>query len=122
MGAAKVNLWGVSYGTNLALAVIKRHEKLVNRAILNGVEGPDEVMLKLPSTIQQQLIKLDNLIKGDAKLNKLLPDFLHLTENLLNQLGKKPVTAQAPDPQTKQKINVTVGKWDFQFFTAGPLN
>ncbi len=61
IGAAKVNLWGISYGTHLALAIIRRHEGIVNRAILNGVEGPDEAMLKLPSTIQEQLIKLDNL-------------------------------------------------------------
>ena len=119
IGAAKVNLWGVSYGTHLALAIIRRHEGIVNRAILNGIEGPDEGMLNLPSAIQEQLIKFDNLRKGDAKLNNL-PEILPLTRDLLNQLDKKPVTSEVTDPQTKQKIKVTVGKWDFQFYTAMP--
>lgn len=121
IGAAKVNLWGISYGTHLTLTIIRRHEGIVNRALLNGVEGPDEAMLKLPSTIQEQMIKLENLIKGDAKLNKLLPHLPQLTENLRSQLGKKPVTAEVTDPQTKQKVRVTVGKWDLQFFTASPM-
>ena len=121
IGAAKVNLWGISYGTHLALTIIRRHEGIVNRAILNGIEGPDEAMLKLPSTIQKQLMKLDNLGHSDAKLNTLRLDLLRLTKNLLNQLAKKPVTSEAVDPQTSQKIKVTVGKWDIQFFTAGPI-
>ncbi|MGH9837362.1 MAG: alpha/beta fold hydrolase [Blastocatellia bacterium] len=46
--AEKVKLWGISYGTHLALAVIRRHERSVERAVLAGVSGPDHALLKLP--------------------------------------------------------------------------
>ena len=121
IGAAKVNLWGLSYGTHLALTIIRRHEAIVNRAILNGVQGPDESMLKLPSTIQRQLTKFNNLSQTDARLSTVQPDILLLTGKLLSQLAKQPVTSEATDPRTKQKSKVTVGKWDFQFFTASPI-
>src|SRR5262249_16715973 len=54
LGAPKVNLWSTSYGTHLALAVIRRHESGVERAILAGAEGPDHT-LKLPTMVRRHL-------------------------------------------------------------------
>src|SRR5262245_38476564 len=71
----KVKLWGISYGSHLALAVIRRHERSVERAVLAGVSGPDHALLKLPSAIQRQLAQIDGLMKADANVNKLIPDF-----------------------------------------------
>src|SRR5262249_30206236 len=55
VGAERINLWGISYGTYLALAVIRQHEKSVHRAVLTGVVGPDQALLKLPTVVQEQL-------------------------------------------------------------------
>jgi len=42
LGSEKVVLWGHSYGTHLALAVIKRHGEHIARALLGGVNGLDD--------------------------------------------------------------------------------
>lgn len=118
LGAEKVKLWGISYGAHLALAVIRRHERRVERAVLAGVSGPDHALLKLPSTIQRQSAQIDALMKADANVNKLIPDFQGLIGQLLNQLEKKPVTVEVTNARTGQKATVTVGKWDLQFFAA----
>lgn len=60
IGAKELNLWGISYGTHLALAVLRRHPESVRRAVLAGVEGPDHT-LKLPSYGQRLLERLDSL-------------------------------------------------------------
>ncbi|MDT4897764.1 MAG: hypothetical protein QOH25_2841 [Acidobacteriota bacterium] len=121
LGVKKINLWGISYGTHLALAAIRRHGRSIDRAILTGVNGPDHLMMKLPSTIQEQLFKLDKLFKADAKVSGLIPDFPGLLKNLLDKLDKNPVTVEITDPRTKQKVSVALSKWDLQFHVASPV-
>src|SRR5262245_21500139 len=67
LGVEKISLWAISYGTHLAFATIRRHEKNIDRAILAGIEGPAHT-IKLPSNIQQHLINLDKLVKADPNL------------------------------------------------------
>jgi len=60
LGAPKVTLFGFSYGTHLALAVLRRHGTNVDRAILAGTEGPDDSQ-KYPHTFELQLARLSHL-------------------------------------------------------------
>ena len=69
LGAEKVSLWGISYGTHLALATIRQHGKYIDRAILAGVEGVDDT-LKLPDNTQKLLIELDKRVKADADVKQ----------------------------------------------------
>src|SRR4029077_7039504 len=48
LGARKVSLVATSYGTRLALEVLRRHGGAVDRAVLLGVVAPDQE-LKLPA-------------------------------------------------------------------------
>jgi pimeloyl-ACP methyl ester carboxylesterase len=110
----KISLWGISYGTHLALATIRKYEKSIDRVILTGVSGPDNALLKLPSTVQEQLVKIDQLIKADQNLSKLIPDLPDLMKKLLDQLEKKPATVEVTDARTRQKVSVTVGEFDLE--------
>src|SRR5947209_2928222 len=64
LGVEKITLWSTSYGTHLALAVIRRHERSVHRAILAGAEGPDHT-LKLPRDVRKQFEVLAQLYRAD---------------------------------------------------------
>jgi pimeloyl-ACP methyl ester carboxylesterase len=118
----KVSLWGVSYGTHLALATLRRHERRIHRVILTGVDGPDHAMLQLPSTVQEQLTRVDRLCKPDPRVKALLPDFLGLVKTTLTRLEQAPVTVEMTDPKSRQTVKVAVGKWDFQFYTAHAIS
>jgi pimeloyl-ACP methyl ester carboxylesterase len=48
LGVEKVNLLGISYGTHLALATLKRYPDRVDRLVLASVEGLDQTV-KLPA-------------------------------------------------------------------------
>lgn len=120
LGAEKLNLWSISYGTHLALAVIKRHPKSVDRAIMAGVNGLDD-RRKLPSDAEAALDEASRLAKRDAALAAVVPDLKILMTKVFADLEKGPVFADVVNPQTQQKEKVGLSKLDVQFITAQSL-
>src|SRR5262245_53384681 len=117
LGAPKLSLWAISYGTHLALTALRRHEKNIHRVILAGVEGPSHT-IKLPSQVQQHLINLDRLAKADPELSKEIPDLLGLMKTVLDRLEKEPAVVEITDPATQQKVKVTISKAVLQLLTV----
>jgi pimeloyl-ACP methyl ester carboxylesterase len=117
LGAEKISLWAISYGTHLSLAAIRRYEKSIHRVILAGVEGPDHT-LKLPSNIQNHLVNLDRLVKADPNLSKDVPDLLGLMKTVLDRVEREPVTVEVTDTQTKQPVKVIINRFALQTLTA----
>ncbi len=117
IGAPKLSLWGISYGTHLALAMIKRHEKSIDKVILAGVEGPEHTA-KLPSTTQKHLEHLDQLARSDNELSRDVPSLVKLIKSVLDAVDDKPVLVEVTDPRTKQKVGVTINKFSLQLLTA----
>ena len=117
LGAEKISLWAISYGTHLSLATIKRHEKSIHRIILAGVEGLEHT-IKLPSNIQKHLENLDRLAKADANLNKEIQSFSGLMKEVFEKVEREPFVVETTDPQTKQKVKITVNKFMLQILTA----
>ncbi len=113
LGAEKINLWGFSYGTQLGFTVIRRHQQNINRAILAGVEGPNDTR-KLPSKIQKHFEDINRLVKADPAWSKLIPDFLALMKSVHEQLDRQPAAVEIMNRQTKQKSKVMVGKFALQ--------
>lgn len=107
LGAPKISLWGISYGTHLALATIRRHGRNIDRAILAGIEGPDHTD-KLPSNYRKHLEAVNQLVKADSEVSKLIPDFIGLVNAVVTKLDKEPATVEATDPETKQKVKVVI--------------
>jgi len=116
LGSEKISLWAISYGTHLALATIRRHEKSIHRAILAGIEGPAHT-IKLPGNTQQYLITLDKLVKSDPALSQDIPDFLNLIKTVLDRVERAPVTIEVTDPANQQKVKVTINKFMLQYLT-----
>lgn len=120
LGAKKLNLWGISYGTHLALAVIKRHPSNVERAVMAGVNGLDD-RRKLPSDAEETLVAISNTAKSDAELAAIVPDLHSLIRSVLADLDKGTVTAEIVNSQTKQTEKIGISKLDVQFLTAQSL-
>jgi pimeloyl-ACP methyl ester carboxylesterase len=75
LGAAQVTLWGISYGTTLAVDVIRRHPTRVHQAILAGTEGTDD-MLKRPAAVDSMLFVFDALARRDSVVGADMPDLV----------------------------------------------
>lgn len=101
LGLPQVVLYGASYGTHVALEVLRRHPDTVARAVLVRVEGPDHTW-KLPETVQRRLAEV--VPAGTV-------------ERLLARLDAGPAEAVAADGRP-----VVVGPLDLQRDLANALS
>ena len=99
LGVPKIRLSGFSYGTHLALAVIRAFPASVERAVLIGTEGPNHTR-KLPSTLDTQLAKL-SLLAGT--------DMTATLRRVLAKLEREPIVVTINDRSAKKEIQVPVG-------------
>jgi pimeloyl-ACP methyl ester carboxylesterase len=82
LGAEKVSLWGISYGSHLALAAMKTIPEEIDRVIIASVEGLDQT-IKLPSRSDTYFEEL-----GDALGEDDLPELIRAVHASLDE---KPV-------------------------------
>jgi pimeloyl-ACP methyl ester carboxylesterase len=107
VGAEKVVLWAHSYGTHLALAVMKRHGRSIERAILGGVNGLDQ-RWREPLDGDRLLARVHDLVPKDPAVAKLTPDFLGQVRRVFAQLEKDPILLQ------RDGATVFIGKAEVQ--------
>jgi pimeloyl-ACP methyl ester carboxylesterase len=116
IGAKNISLWATSYGTHLALATLRRHGGSIERAVLMGVEGPDDTQ-KLPSDIDKQLKIVLDLAKADPTVRQKIPDLKGTMEKVWDEAAKTPVVI----PASGKRPSVTLGKFDLQRLTVDLL-
>lgn len=126
LGAKKISLWGISYGSHLAFNFIKRYGKSIDKVVLAGLEGPDHT-IKLPAYNQNYLKRLNAQVQLDSEARAYYPDLLELMEEVLTGLKSKPVTATTVDPRSGTSFEVGISALDAQlvtsyFLTKNPSN
>lgn len=120
LGAEKLTLWGISYGTHLALATLKSFPDSIDRVILAGVE-PLHHSWKLPSDQQALLQAISRRAAADPTIGERMPDLFASVGELLSQLEAHPVTVSMTHPQSGQTFPVTFGPFDLQVVVANML-
>jgi pimeloyl-ACP methyl ester carboxylesterase len=63
LGVRRIDLWGISYGTHLALAMMRRHPGSVGRVALASAEGMNQTV-KLPARIDAAFARIDAALGG----------------------------------------------------------
>lgn len=115
LGAEKISLWGISYGTHVGLTVLRRHPEDVHRAVLAGVEGPDQTFI-LPAAQQEHLEFLAALARKHP-VREYVPDLEDLVARVLQRLERDPVEVEM-SPDDGPPRTVVVGRFDAQLRTA----
>jgi pimeloyl-ACP methyl ester carboxylesterase len=111
LGVEKIVLVAHSYGTHLGLAVIKRHETHVDRAILGGVNGLDQ-RWREPNDADRWLARVAASMGKDPRLATLVPDFFNQVRRVLAQLEREPLVAQLNNDR------VLIGKAEIQLLVT----
>jgi pimeloyl-ACP methyl ester carboxylesterase len=93
LGAEKIDLWGISYGTHLALSVLKRHGERVGRVALASLEGQDQTV-KRPAAIDGLLRQVDNLLAADPVARAAVPDLPALMRRVHGRLEARPAVTK----------------------------
>lgn len=112
LGVPRISLWGMSYGTHLALATIRRHGAGIERVVLLGTEGPDQT-LKLPSTADALLADLAVVAR-----NQGFEDLTGMTRRVLARLREEPARGRSLMDRGRE---VTLGVYDAQLAIAAAL-
>jgi len=90
LGAEKVHLWGISYGSHLGLAVLKRHGDRVDRVALASLEGLDQTV-KRPARWDVYMQQVDALMGREPAARAAVPDLPALMRRVHARMEAEPV-------------------------------
>jgi len=115
LGVDKVNLWGISYGTHLALSVLKRHPNSIGRVALASLEGQDQT-IKRPAHIDMFLDRVDHLLGQDPAVRAAIPNMPALMRRVHERLEADPATVTFAGENGP--IDVKVGGFGVQLLAS----
>lgn len=122
MGYPRVNLWGGSYGTRVALEYLRRHGDKVRSAVLDGVAPAD---MKLPFSFvadgDAALVKLVKACETESRCRKSYPRLADTIAAMKAQLARRPVRAAIQDPRTGERETINVNENVFLSGVFRPL-
>jgi pimeloyl-ACP methyl ester carboxylesterase len=108
LGYERLNIYGTSYGTRVALEYLRRHPTGVRTLTLKGVVPPSDTM---PATHarqgQEALEQVLARCEADAACRGTFPDVRAQLEKLTVRLQREPVHAPAKTPEGKP-VGVTI--------------
>lgn len=111
LGYGKLNLWGGSYGTRVALEYARRHGDHVRTMVLDGVAP---ATMKLPLSFatdgDSALKSLIAACEAESLCNKVYPDLRVLISSLRAQLARRPSRATIVDPRTGDRADIQVNE------------
>lgn len=119
LGAEKVSLWGISYGSHLALAALKSMSSRLDKVIIASVEGLDQTV-KMPVRTDAYFDRLQRAIDRDVDLKKQLPDVKALIRRVLTKLDAQPMILEVPSGENS--IKVLLAKRDVQHMLAATIS
>lgn len=112
LGVPRISLWGMSYGTHLALATLRLHGAHIDRAVLIGAEGPDDT-LKLPLSADAVLAALSAAAAADG-----FEDVAGSARRVLQALRSQPGQGRS---YLRGGVQATIGEYDAQLAIAAAL-
>jgi pimeloyl-ACP methyl ester carboxylesterase len=110
LGHDRWTLYGISYGTRLALEVLRRHPDGVRAAVLDSAYPPEvDGYATLVPNARRALDELFSACEADAGCASAFPDLAARTAALYDAYEAQPVDTTVPDPDTGDPVTV---RWD----------
>ena len=118
IGAEQVSLLGISYGTHLALATLKRYPEHIDRLVLASAEGLDQTV-KRPARTDAYFARLQAAIDADSVSRSFYPDVRSLVAGVLDEVETHPPTLLVDDDPEFYR---TLGRFEMQRITGYMLS
>jgi pimeloyl-ACP methyl ester carboxylesterase len=116
LGVDRVHLLGISFGTHLALATLKRYPETVDRLVLASAEGLDQTV-KRPARHDRFLSRLQAAIDADSAAAARYPDVDGRMREVLDAIEADPpiFTVNTRDGASFER---TLGRFEAQLMTG----
>lgn len=119
LGAEKISLWGISYGTHLSMAAIKLMDDRLDRVVMASAEGLDQTV-KLPAATDAYFDRLQAAVDSDLRAKAAYPDIKALIRRVHQRLDEKPVMLTLKGPEGAD-ADVLLQRRTLQMLTAGAI-
>ena len=93
LGSERIALWGISYGSHLALAAIAAISEELDRVVIASAEGLDQTV-KLPARTDSYFARLQGAIDAQPRAAALYPDIMGLVRRVHARLDRQPMQLQ----------------------------
>ncbi len=101
LGYEKIFVWGGSFGSHWGMTVLRFHPEIVQRAILNAMEGPDHTY-DSPTGVLNSLKRMAATADQAPELEGLIPEggLIAALEAVITRAEQEPITATLRDSET----------------------
>jgi pimeloyl-ACP methyl ester carboxylesterase len=117
LGAKKLNLWGISYGSHLGLTFMKYHGGSVNKAVLSGIEGLDQT-IKRPALTDEMFKRFQKVIDADPAAKAVYPDLAGMMRRVHAKLNATPATVSFTPQGASAPVSVTFDGYAVQMLAS----
>jgi pimeloyl-ACP methyl ester carboxylesterase len=121
LGYKQANLYGVSYGTRLALTTMRLYPSVIRSVVLDSTYPPQKNRTDLPSTAQRVFNVLFQGCAADTNCATLYPHLDTVFYQLITDLNATPVRFQTTDITTGNSYHVVMAGNDFVFVLFSAL-
>jgi len=118
--AEKISLWGISYGSHLALAALKTIDDQLDKVIIASAEGLSQTV-KLPARTDEYFDRLQAAINTQEKSKAMFPDIKALIKRVHAKLDAQPIKLEISLPDGKSYTYV-LHRRILQEFSSGLIS
>ena len=120
LGAEKISLWGISYGSHLALAALKQMDHRIDRIVLASVEGLAQTV-KMPARTDAYFDRLQAAINSQPKAQSAFPDVKALIARVHAKLDTEAVMLNVPQ-KNGESVEIILQSSLLKLSTAGSIS
>lgn len=114
LGYERFDLWGGSYGTRAAQVYMRAYPRNVRSAVLEGVVPPGYVQPKTYARSTEAALEgVAEDCRADAACAAAFPGFALEVRAVADRLERAPGTAEIVDPQTGERLRLTLTRATF---------
>lgn len=117
LGAEQVNLWGISYGSHLGFAYLKRYPANVERAVFAGAEGLSQTV-KLPSRTDAYFERVQERIEANPEALAVYGDFPELMRRVHERLNEDPAVVTFTPEGEDEPVTLTFSAFPIQLLAG----
>ncbi len=104
LGFQQVNLWGGSYGTRLALEIMRGYPQGLRSVVLDAVYPPDvDLYIQAPANFKQALTRMFAACQDNQVCSQAFPNLQEVFFDTVDRLNADPVVGEVINPFTGER-------------------
>ncbi|MFK5892135.1 MAG: alpha/beta fold hydrolase [Pseudomonadota bacterium] len=118
--ADKISLWGISYGSHMALSALKTMSDRLDKVIIASAEGLSQTV-KMPARTDAYFVRLQRTINSQESSKKMFGDIKALITRVHEKFEKEPLKLRVPLDK-ENSFDFILQRRDMQEFASGLIS